>query len=140
MRRFTDSDRKKVLDQLIADESEIIHSKGREYTNGAEADNELDTLENFRKVGDLVKHKCSSCGLLEPIGPTRALAVYYMKQAMSILSYCSDPSRAGEMSESIHSRVLDARVYPMLLECIHEASRESEHETASPVPLSISED
>ena len=135
MKNFTYDDRKKIIDRLIAEETLICDTKGREYSQGAELGNEEDVLNNFKQVGSLVHHKCSSCGHKEPIGAENTLAIYYMKHVLSLINHCSDPSRENDMSESIHSRVLDARVYPALLECLSESRKylRDVSEVATPV-------
>jgi hypothetical protein len=117
MKKFTSLDRAKIIDDLIDDESKIIKTKGREYAVGAEDSNEIDPLANFNEVGNLVKHKCSSCGTLEPIGPQRVLAVYYMKQVL--LSSCCWIFRSEDMSENLHSKYLITG-FTHVVGCIHE--------------------
>lgn len=115
-------------------EVEILETKGREYTAGAEEDNDKDTLYNFKVVGDMVSCKCENCGHVQKIGPRAAWAVYFLKHVFSVMTYVGDPGRA--MTEPLMGRLLDIRVYSALLDCI---DTEDQRDTDASEPAKGSE-
>lgn len=99
------ADRIKVIEAMHDREMEIIRTKGREYTIGAEEGNDLDTLANLKNVA-------ARTGTT----PFQVWATYFLKHADAITTYVMDPTR--ELSESIHGRIDDARTYLGMLECL----------------------
>jgi len=96
----------KLYARMVAEEVIIGETKGREYT----IDN--DRLDNFKRIGQ-------ELGL----DPKMVLWVYLKKHLDSIAFYI----KSGKaLSESIDSRIKDARVYLALLRgLIEEGKRES---------------
>lgn len=94
---------------IIADmhqrELDIIRTKGREYTLGAEEGNDGDTLANLKNVA-------ARTGTT----PMQVWAVYFLKHIDAISSYVMDPRR--DLSEPISGRIDDARTYLGMLECL----------------------
>ena len=85
---------KDILDKLYEAEKSIGKTKGREYTQG-------DRLDNFKRI-------------VQEVGmtPEQCLWVYLKKHLDSIAYYVKN----GKLeSESLFSRVVDARVYLSLL-------------------------
>jgi len=114
-----DSNRRfQIMQSLAISEEEIFKTKGYEYTGGADDDNDRDALANFKGVGEMVQHTCSSCGKMEPVGPRTVWAVYFMKHVFSLLTHAANPSRG--ISEPVDSRLLDVRAYATLYGCIDE--------------------
>jgi hypothetical protein len=114
------------LDQEIG----ILETKGREYTAGAEKDNDKDTLVNFKQVGEMVSCKCEKCGHVQPIGAKAAWAVYFLKHVFSVMTHVGDPGR--EMSEPLIGRLLDIRVYAALLDCLDAEERQQKEDSREP--------
>lgn len=106
-----DYERGGIIRKLHQRELELLQTKGREYTGGAEAGNELDVLHNFK---DVAKQAGTT--------PLQAWAVYFLKHVSSIMTHIADPYR--EMSESIDGRIEDARTYLGLLQCLLSEERE----------------
>lgn len=107
--------RKAVIKRLHALEMDMLKTKGREYTGGAEEHNELDTLANFKEVARMTG-----------MTPLQCWGVYFMKHISSIMTFISDPSRQTDMAEPIEGRIVDARTYLGLLECLLEEERAHE--------------
>ena len=115
------SRRHEIMQDFFESEEETLRIKGREYTLGAELDNDKDTLANFKNVGDMVQHTCSNCNHTEAIGPRKAWAVYFLKHVFSLLTHTAQADR--EISEPIHGRINDIRTYATLYACIDEDER-----------------
>ena len=97
--------RLEILLETHKREIELIDTKGREYTFGAEVGNDLDTLANFKNVG-------ARLGL----DAMEVWGVYFLKHADAIFTYLKHPDR--DLSEPIFGRIDDARTYLGLLECL----------------------
>ena len=79
-----------LVDKMIAEEKAIGETKGVEYTQG-------DRLDNFKRIAAELD-----------IDPLKVWWVYFKKHIDSIASYI----KTGKVySESIQSRIMDARVY-----------------------------
>lgn len=116
---MNDETRATIVARLHERELELLQTKGREYTGGAEAGNERDVLHNFKDVA-------AQSGTT----PLQAWAVYFLKHVSSITTHIADPSR--EMSESINGRIEDARTYLGLLQClIAEQAEQAEQHVAA---------
>lgn len=101
---------------FLAQEVNILETKGKEYSLSSDTTNEKDSLINFKQVGDMVSCKCENCGHTQKIGPKAAWAVYFLKHVFSVMTHIGNPER--EMSESLNGRLLDIRVYSALLDCL----------------------
>lgn len=97
--------RREIIEAAHAREVELIDTKGREYTGGAEQGNDLDTLANFKRVAERTG-----------LNALQVWGVYFLKHVDAISTYLQDPTRA--MSEPITGRIDDARTYLGLLECL----------------------
>jgi hypothetical protein len=116
-------ERLEVLRDFTALEERTLETKGAEYAS------EEDTLSNFKMIANLLNRamplqvKCPHCD--EEVGflitPQHVLAIYLMKHILSILDYAG---RGRVLSESIKERVLDIRVYAMLLYCLEQGARD----------------
>lgn len=104
--------RKDIVVELQKAELDMIKTKGREYTGGAEIGNDQDTLANFKDVA-------KQTGMT----PLQCWGVYFLKHISSIMTFISDPSREKDMAEPIDGRILDARTYLGLLLCLLEEER-----------------
>jgi hypothetical protein len=83
-----------IVDRLFELEKQIGITKGHEYTQG-------DRLDNFKRLAQ-------ECG----ITPEQVLWIYLKKHLDSIVYYI----REGKLeSETLESRIVDARVYLSLL-------------------------
>ena len=107
-------DRLAIVASLQQQEIEMIDTKGREYTGGAALGNENDTLSNFKLVGERTG-----------LHPLQAWSVYFLKHIDSIMTYVRDVAEAErdgrairELSEPINGRIVDARTYLGLLQCL----------------------
>lgn len=91
-----------ILEILFQEEKDIAKTKAVEYTQG-------DRLDNFKRIG-------------REIGiPAKVVLWIYLKKHLdSIASYIKSGTT---LSESIESRILDARVYLHLLRCIIEEDK-----------------
>lgn len=98
-------ERLKIIKRLHEDELAMIETKGREYTGGAEAGNDLDTLHNFKDVAEQTGMTALQCW-----------GVYFLKHISAIMTYVKDPER--DLSEPIDGRIMDARTYLGLLQCL----------------------
>jgi hypothetical protein len=105
-------ERQRIVLALQEAEMRMIDTKGREYTGGAELDNDKDTLHNFKDVA-------RQTGM----SPLQCWGVYFLKHISSIMTFISDPSREGDMAEPIDGRIIDARTYLGLLQCLLEEER-----------------
>lgn len=112
------AERNKLIDDLVSEEQNIVKTKAREYSRGAEADNDGDTLQNFKEVGNMVTVTCPACTHNFPIGQRTAWMVYFLKHVFSVLTHMGNPSRAGELSEPMKGRFLDLRTYAGIGHCI----------------------
>lgn len=125
--------RHEIIERFQGEELEIVQTKGREYTLGAEEGNDQSTTANFDNVGQLVKVTCPKCSHHFPVGSRIAWCVYFLKHAFSVLTHASDPDR--KVSEPIHGRLLDIRTYAALYECIDENERSAaSSKTSEPGP------
>lgn len=84
----------KLYEKMVAEEMQIAHTKGLEYTQG-------DRLDNFKRIG-----------LELGISPMTVLWVYLKKHIDSIARYVKTEET---LSEHIRDRIKDARVYLALL-------------------------
>lgn len=121
--------RLEVVSRLQRAELGMIDTKGREYTGGAEVGNQLDTLRNFKSVGERIA-----------VHPLQAWSVYFLKHMDSIMTYVQDVAAVArdggslrELSEPIEGRIVDARTYLGLLQCLID-------EGGSPFTTFLSED
>lgn len=112
------NERTKHMKEFVAAEEETVVTKGREYTLGATRENDLDTLGNFKNVGEMVKTTCPNCQHTYPIGPRVTWAVYFLKHVFSVLTHMGNPAKAKDMAEGLFGRFLDIRVYSTLGFCI----------------------
>lgn len=99
---MTPQEREELFTQLQKEERELLSSKGADYSG------KTDCLANFKINA-------------ERLGMTKyqILLIYLMKHIDSILNAVKgSPEAPMTYSESIHSRVLDARNYLGLLECL----------------------
>lgn len=104
--------RQSIVERLQQQEVAMIETKGREYTGGAELDNDLDTLANFKNVAE-------QTGMT----PMQCWGVYFLKHISSIMTFIASPDREADMAEPIDGRILDARTYLGLLQCLIEEDR-----------------
>lgn len=81
--------------KMIQEENIIGETKAKEYTQG-------DRLDNFKRLGEELK-----------LSPKKVLWVYLKKHLDSIVNYINNNEQV--LSESIESRITDARVYLALL-------------------------
>lgn len=105
-------ERQAIVERLQQLEMQMIDTKGREYTGGAEIDNDKDTLHNFKDVA-------RQTGMT----PLQCWGVYFLKHISSIMTFIADPSREKDMAEPIEGRIVDARTYLGLLQCLLEEQR-----------------
>lgn len=97
-------DFEKLYLKMVDEEINVGKTKGREYTQG-------DRLDNFRRIGEELN-----------LDPEKVLWVYLKKHLDSIANYI----REGKVySESIESRIMDARVYLGLLRGIIEEKKKN---------------
>lgn len=112
------NERTEHMKAFVAAEEETVVTKGREYTLGATRENDLDTLNNFKQVGEMVKTTCPNCQHTYPIGARVTWAVYFLKHVFSVLTHMGNPGKAKDMAETLFGRFLDIRVYSTLGFCI----------------------
>lgn len=105
------NERRTIIEAAHQRELDLIDTKGREYTGGAETGNDLDTLANFKRVAERT-------GLT----PLQVWSVYFLKHVDAICTHIGDPTR--QVSEPISGRIDDARTYLGLLECLITESAE----------------
>ena len=104
---MTFGDFEELYATMVAEEEDIATTKGREYVEGT------DRLDNFKRIGRQFN-----------IEPEVVLGVYMQKHFDAINSYI----REGKtFSESIESRIMDARVYLALLRGLIKDKREAEN-------------
>lgn len=121
-------DRRSIIERLQQAEMDMIRTKGREYTGGAEPGNEKDTLHNFKDVA-------RQTGMT----PLQCWGVYFLKHISSITTFIASPEREQEMAEPIDGRIIDARTYLGLLQCLIEEQR-TEHEPDESYLLPVGDD
>jgi hypothetical protein len=84
----------KLMELMVKEEFDISHKKGKEYTQG-------DRLDNFKRLANELG-----------IDAKKVLWVYLKKHLDSISNYIKE----GKVyTEPIQGRIMDARVYLMLL-------------------------
>jgi len=88
-----------LIDELVAGESELHHSKGVEYAS------ESDALANFK-----------SAALELGVTPKQACGLYLHKHYTAIMH---NARGGGVLSESIESRVRDLRLFAALYLALH---------------------
>ena len=103
---MTVEQREKIIIELSKLEFDMMNSKGKDYAGV------LDTLSNFKRNAELT-------GLTK----YQVWLIYFMKHIDSIVNAIkSNPISPliATNSESLESRILDARVYLGLLKCLIE--------------------
>lgn len=94
-----------LLDKMHQEELAVGKTKGVEYTVGQ------DRLDNFKRMGTILG-----------VSPKAVLLIYLLKHIDSITKYVKT---GASKSESIESRIMDARVYLSLLRGLIEEENES---------------
>lgn len=103
---------REFLNELVEKEYKLNMTKGREYAK------DEDVLSNFKSAAEDLG-----------VTPWQAWGLYFKKHVDAILNYC----RTGRvLSESLLSRILDARLYLALL-----AAMEQEQASSSKYELQI---
>ena len=93
---MTHEELNEVLEELFEEEKQLRTTKGVEYSS------DEDALSNFKRIAQ-------DLGL----SPFQVWYVYFKKHVDAIAHFC----RTGNaLSEAIHSRILDCRLYLALLE------------------------
>lgn len=100
-----------IFNQMIEEEKQTMHSKGKEYTEGN--DNE-DRLYNFHQIAKEIG-----------ITPMQAWYVYFRKHVSSIASFVKSDGDIHS-DESIEGRIKDARVYLALFRGLVEETEPEE--------------
>ena len=102
------TERAQIVRRLQDAEDEIMVTKALEYAS------DEDTLANFRIIAEIL-----NVAMPLPDGhrwlPGHICAVYWMKHVLAMLD---NVLRGESLSEGLESRVLDARVYALLMYCI----------------------
>ena len=96
-------------------ENKISDTKGKEYANSE------DRLGNFKRVGTTLDI------------PTLKVAYVYFKKHLDAIEYVINGKK--ELSESFEQRILDARVYLMLIYAIHIESQENQIKPGSIIKI-----
>ena len=106
--------RNALFERFCELEQEIFDTKAKEYAT------EEDTLANFKTIAQIINmttnltETCPNCQkkVKITISPPIVALIYTLKHLLAILDYVG---RKESLSESLESRILDLRVYAMLL-------------------------
>lgn len=88
-----------ILDEFFGLERKIIQTKGKEYAG------DQDTLNNFKVIAEMLENDS-----------LEVCATYMAKHFLAIMDYVRRGKSLSD--ETFQSRILDLRVYAMLLFCL----------------------